>query len=400
MSVEKLWTVRYVRVNLSCFFQYISHYLLLASLPIFTIQVLNQSESKVGLVLAFFQIGAFLFRPLAGMLVDRYDKKRVLTMALIFFCVVCFFHLGVHSLTYLLIVRFLLGAGFATGTTATANMVALLSPLSRKGEGVGYFAVFTSIAMVLGPFIGLTLISVFTFDVLFEVVAACGLMALLCGSINYRQGEIAEKPVARALDWRGFIEPSTLPIACCGALLSVIYGSLLGFLPVYARENGMLSIASAFFAVYALAIIVTRPLIGKWFDRFGARKIVNASVVFYIAGFALLSQMHDAATFLVSAVLIGIGFGGLNPSFQALAIMAAPSQRSGLATSTYLLSMDAGVGMGSLAMGFLASCTDFRMMYMACAFLAIALFGLFQWTYKPGFQYKNDGGVCQCESAD
>lgn len=374
---EILWSPRYIRMNLSCFFQYITHYLLIAALPVFTIQTLQQSENVVGWVLTFFQVGAILFRPLAGLLMDRYDKKRVLMISLAFFSGVCFLYLGVQTLSYLLGLRLLLGAAFAAGTTATATLVAILSPASRKGEGVGYFAAFTSIAMVLGPFFGLTLISAFSPDWLFVVVAACGLMAFLCGNIDWKAEGRMKSETRASLGWRNLIEPAALPIACCGALLSVIYGSLLGFLPIYAENNNMLDKASWFFAIYALSIIVLRPFIGRLFDRIGPQKIVFFAASVYFAGFILLSQARGPMPFLMSAALIGAGFGGLNPSFQALAVLAAPPHRSGLATSTYLLSMDVGVGVGSAVMGLIAYCSGYRVMYLCCALLVLMLAGLF-----------------------
>ena len=42
-------------------------------------------------------------------------------------------------------------------STAAAAVAALVLPLSRKGEGIGYFALSTNLAMVVGPLVGLLL---------------------------------------------------------------------------------------------------------------------------------------------------------------------------------------------------------------------------------------------------
>ena len=47
--------------------------------------------------------------------------------------------------------RFLHGAIFGVTSTAAAAVAALVLPLSRKGEGIGYFALSTNLAMVVGP---------------------------------------------------------------------------------------------------------------------------------------------------------------------------------------------------------------------------------------------------------
>jgi MFS family permease len=265
--------------------------------------------------------------------------------------------------------RFFHRVGFATGTTATATMVAVFSPAARIGEGIGYLAVFTSIAMVIGPFIGLKLIAEYSTTHLFAACALFGLLAFICGNMNLSRQQQNMKPTPNdeKFCWRNLIEPHALPIAVCGGLLAFVYSSLLGFLPLYAQSIGIMGTASSFFAVYALAIIITRPFIGRMFDRMGAAVVVYTAIVFYLVGMVGLSQVTGSMGLLLAGAIIGLGFGGLNPSFQALAVLAAPSHRKGLATSTYFLSLDIGVGTGSFVLGLLVNFTDYRTMYVFCA---------------------------------
>jgi MFS family permease len=78
-------------------------------------------------------------------------------------------------------------------------------------------------------------------------------------------------------------------------------------------------------------------------------------VFIYLTGMILLSRVNSPSEFLLAGVVIGLGFGGLNPSFQTLAVLAAPTHKSGLATSTYFLFMDIGVGIGSFALAILVT---------------------------------------------
>jgi MFS family permease len=375
LKEQSLWNASYVRMCLSSFFQYLTHYVLIAALPVFVIQNLQQSEHQAGMALTFFQIGAILFRPFAGKWIDDFKKKKVLFVSLALFCVVSFMYLGVQTFFFLFILRFLHGASFSTGTTATATMVALFSPANRKGEGVGYLSVFTSVAMVIGPFIGLTLISVYSFTILFAVCAVFGLAAFLCGNMKSAQLREFDKPGGKttSFSWRNLVEPHALPVAVNGGILAFIYSSLLAFLPLYAKKIGMMEMASYFFAVYALVIILSRPFIGRLFDRMGANIVVYSAVLVYFAGMLGLSRADSPVTFLLAAAVIGLGFGGLNPSFQTLAVLAAPGYKSGLATSTYFLSMDIGVGVGSFVLGAVADYTGYRMMYFGCAILVLLI---------------------------
>jgi MFS family permease len=369
---------------LSSFFQYLTHYTLIVALPVFVVQILKLGDNQVGLVLTFFQIGAVLFRPFAGKWMDDFEKKKVLFVSLAIFSALCFMYLGVQTFFFLLVLRFFHGAGFATGTTATATMVAVFSPPDRIGEGVGYLAVFTSIAMVVGPFIGLKSINDYSFTLLFALCALFGLLAFLCGNMSSVPKQKVESQSANkdVFSWKDLFEPHALPIALCGGLLSFVYSSLLGFLPLYAHKIGMMDMASYFFAVYALAIILSRPIIGKLFDQVGINKIVYVSAFAYFVGMVGLSQANNPVQFLVAGAIIGLGFGGLNPSFQALAVLAAPKNKCGLATSTYFLSMDIGVGLGSFVLGLVVAFTNYRVMYLICSIMVVFITVLFYFIKK------------------
>lgn len=66
-------------------------------------------------------------------------------------------------------------------TTATGTIVTDVTPPHRRGEALGYFGVFMSLPMVIGPFLGLTIISRYSFTVLFIVCSIFSLLAFVCG---------------------------------------------------------------------------------------------------------------------------------------------------------------------------------------------------------------------------
>ena len=62
---------------------------------------------------------------------------------------------------------------FSVITTAAGSLAADIVPANRKGAGLGYFAMSTNLAVVIGPFIGLLLIQYSSFNVLFIVMSIC-----------------------------------------------------------------------------------------------------------------------------------------------------------------------------------------------------------------------------------
>ena len=80
----------------------------------------------------------------------------------------------------------------------------------------------------------------------------------------------------------------------------------------------------------------------------------------------LFSQVGTTAGLLVSAAVLGIGFGALSPAFQTLAVESAPAARAGVATATYFWSLDISVGLAAVLLSFVAAQFGYAFMYGIC----------------------------------
>ena len=85
----------------------------------------------------------------------------------------------------------------------------------------------------------------------------------------------------------------------------------------------------------------------------------------------LFSQTHHGYTLLLAAALIGLGFGAIQSSTQAISVKITPQHRMGLANSTYFVFSDIGMGIGPLAVGFIIPFTGYRGIYMLMAVFAV-----------------------------
>ncbi|CUH94721.1 putative membrane protein [Propionispora sp. 2/2-37] len=377
MNKQSIWTKDFLGMSFSSFFQYMTHYALIAALPVFVMEALNGNAWQAGLAMTFFQIGAVLCRPLAGKWIDECNKKKLLVLSLGIFLAISIMYLGVNALHVLLAIRLLHGAVFAVGTTAVAAVAALLLPAQSKGEGIGYFAMFSNLAMVMGPFFSLTIISHYPFRVL---IAGCIILAVLAfwtgtGSNFKKLGNGAVPKKNQSLDWNNFIETAALPMALVGGLVFFAYAGVLIFIPLYAKQLNLAEYTSLFFAVFALLIVITRPVVGKLFDRAGANSVVYPGFFLFAAGLIALSQAQGFAGLLIAGGIIGIGFGALSPVFQTLAVQLSPLQRAGVATATYFLALDISVGLGSFLLSIVASHIGYRGVYLfAAALIACTAF--------------------------
>lgn len=377
---QKLWNRDFVAVCLSSFFLFMTFYILAVTLPIFVTDTLHGGQQQIGLVMTVFIISTVILRPLTGKWMDEWNRKKIVSFALVLFMICTAMYPFIHHYGVLLAIRFLHGIGFGMATTAAGAVAIDLVPDRRKGEGIGYFSLFMSLAMVVGPFLGLTIMQSHNNALLFGVCIVFSVLSLLFGLSLRIPRRVVQPSVKPEKGWRKFVEPRAIPISLTGSVLAFSYGAITTFLSVYAKANGLESYASYFFMVFALMIVISRPFTGKWFDRSGPNGLVYPGVVLFSVGMIALSLTSSPVPFLIAGGLLGLGFGAMLPSFQTIAIQAAPAHRRGLATGTYFLLFDTGYGIGSYVLGLVASKTNYHTMYfvagivVACS--ALLYYGL------------------------
>lgn len=376
-----LWSRNFITICLSSFFVYMTFYILAVTLPTFVLEHLHGSNQQIGLVTTVFIIAAVIFRPLTGKWLDELDKRKIILASLILFAVCSILHLAVTNFYVLLALRFIHGIAFGIAATATSAVVIHIIPVQRRGEGIGYFSLFMSLAMVIGPFLGLTLMTNLSFTVLFIACFVLSLLSLVCGlATRFPKTSASVSSASSSWDWKRFIEPKAIPISLAGCVLAFSYGAISTFISVYAKSIGLEQVASYFFMVFAAMILISRPFTGKLFDRQGEHVLVYPGIILFVVGMIWLSQANSAFIFLLTGGIIGLGFGALLPSFQALAVRSAPSHRSGLATGTYFVFFDSGYGLGSYVLGIIAAQTNYHTMYLiggiVVAFTVVLYYGL------------------------
>lgn len=384
MQEEKLWTPEFIGMSGSNLLLFMSQYIMVAALPIFIMETLGGGEVEAGMAMTAFQVGAVTCRPLAGKLIDAVQKQRLLLLASLAFLLIMLAFCFAHALGAIYALRLLHGCIFALATTAAAAMAALVLPPARKGEGISYFALSTNLAMVAGPLVGLLIIGHLGNRALFLFLTGLAALTLLAaGARRLPRAVTAPAPQRkRGFSLTDFIEPRSLAPSLLGGLVFFAYGGILTFIPLYAKSLGLQQETSLFFVVFALIIILTRPLIGRRFDQKGPDATVYPGFAVFALGMLLFSQVSGLAGLLAAAALLGCGFGALSPAFQTLAVESAPPARAGVATATYFWSLDISVGLAALLLGGVAARLGYAFMYGTICTLVILGTALCYWAWR------------------
>ena len=388
MDSNRLWSPAFTNYGISSGILYMTQYVLVAALPIVITSELGGSDLDAGLAMTYFQIGTILCRIFAGRLIDGFNKRIVLLISTALFFIIMGLFNFTTSLEAVFVLRGLHGVVFALGTTVMATLAVLVLPPNRKGEGVNMFAIFSNIAMVLGPAIGLYALSSYGSMALYIFLTVMTGLAMVLSNIIPLSKELTLPKQSKYKGWHisQFIENKSLPWALMGLFIGFTYSGVLVFIPIELNSMGAGIWGSAFFAIFALMIIISRPIVGKIYARYGSKIIIYTGLGLFILGLFVLGLAITPLAILFTAPLLGLGYGAAQPAFQALAIQSAPIERAGVSTATYFLALDISVGAGSVILALLASAWGYQYLYMFTALvmvIALILYHIWVKRYTP-----------------
>jgi MFS family permease len=363
VTEHKLWTRSFLVITVENFLVAMNFIVLVAVVAKFVTAEFGASSTVAGLAAGIFILGAVFTRPLCGKWMHRIGQKRMLLGGLLLSLAFTLAYLLADSTALLLPIRFVHGAVFAAAHVAAGTIVTGVVPRERYGEGIGYYALSQILANALGPFAALLLIQHSDFDsVIIAAAATVALGLVILPFLSVKEVALTDGQLREAAGFklRSFIEPKAVPIALVTMLLYLCYASLVAFLALYAEEIRLVGTASVFFIVYATVVFLARPFVGRWFDLKGENRVMYPAILGFAIGLAVFSQARSSWMLLLAAVINGVGFGALQSSGQTIAVKSAPLHRMGLATSTFFLFADVGVGIGPLLTGLVIASIGYR----------------------------------------
>lgn len=389
MQKEKLWTKPFIYTSLVNFVLMLSMYLLLVTMAGYAIRTFAASTSVAGLVASIFIIGVLIGRLYAGKQIEQTGPKKMLIVGIIIFVIMSFFYFFNVGLYGLLAVRVIQGLGVGLATTATGTIVAQVIPPSRNGEGISYFSISVVLSTAIGPLIGIMLIDAFSYTSIFIFSTVVGTLSLVMAwtiqapKVEREKADAADGTQGKKkLRFGDLFEPRAIPVSFATLVLALGYSGILSFITTYAEEIQLEKAGGMFFFVYAVVILFSRPFTGKLMDVRGANSVAYPAIILFALGMLLISQAESSLVFLISAVLIGLGYGNFQSCTQALAIKVTPIHRMGLANSTYFIFLDIALGFGPLLLGLIVPVFGFRGLYAILA--GVILIGLYVYDLMHG----------------
>jgi len=355
-------------------------------LPLFAAH-LGAGPSGVGLVAAISAFAGVVFSVPAGILADRFGKKRLIVAASLIFASAPFGYLAVTNIWQLALVRFY--HGFATAIFLPVAM-ALVSSLSsqERGEKLGWFSTSTLAGRFMAPVVGggilgfFSLSSAFGYQVVYAVCGGAGLITLLLAIMLPVPEETTQAEQSWAETFRVFKSVAlnrTILLTCfVEASILFAYGTFETFLPLYAVEHGLSAAqVGVFLSGQIIVLALTKPIMGKFSDTHGRRPQIVAGGLLGAACIGSFSLFSSFFPLLLLSITFGLCLSIVTSATSAFIADLSSQQARGSAMGLLGSIMDIGHTTGPLVSGVITSSFGYTQSFLGAAMVLLVVSGLF-----------------------
>jgi len=373
---ERLWTLPFLMVILLNLFNGCAAQMSYPLVAKFTLSLggdLGTASTAAGLM----SLASLFVCPFAGLLSDRFPRRRILQVSFVAYAICLFLHLLAKTVPVLMALRLLTGIFFSVNSVTAVAFSTGFIPKKHMGEGLGYASLANVLAQAIGPGIGLALAERFGFGSSFLLAGLCAVASLVMITLFPKDTETAPETAPAPAEKRrirlaDLFAPELTAFMLVTVLFSWASGLLSTYLAIIGDERNIAGIA-LFFTVYSLAMVVLRPVSGKLFDRKGVYVMMVPALIFTAAGMWLIGIGMTLTAILSASILLAIGQGTGIPSMQAHSINRLGQKRAGVAVSTIQIGMNLGNAIGPMLGGVLVVSLGYQKMFSVFALVLLVL---------------------------
>ncbi len=346
---KKIWNRKFILLFITNLLVLAAFYASIPIIPVYC-QEIGITGSGVGIVLTAMSVATILFRPVAGYLLDNFNRYHVYLVFLALFCLSFPAFIVFPIFAALIVIRLYMGAVYSVCGSATMTLAGDVLPTTKITEGISRFAFTISIGMAVGPFVGIQVQNNMNSQASFMTVFGITVVAFICVAccrIHYPKVE------RKKFSLRDSIHKPALPFMFNMMFLMIPYGAVIAYSSIFAQEKGLTDYLPYFYIFLVIGMLASKLSTQKMIDAGNHRMLVYISLGILVLTMLSYLFMTPGIHLLIAGVFFGLGYGILQPLFQSFVTGTTPAPQRGVANATYMLSYDVGIGIGSLLMGFM-----------------------------------------------
>jgi len=345
---------------------------------------LGTSETMTGFLAGMFFGVAFAIRPISGPMVTKLDKRVLLICTMICGCIANLGYALFKNVAAFAVFRFVHGLEYSFLGTLVMTIASDNLPYEKMASGMGLYSIGAAVATAVAPAIGSALLTFGTdswnesvgFTLVFLFCALSLALSIIPACILNPDKKTQEEKDSAGAWYRNIVTVHAIPVAVVLLLLQASNSLYNTYMIEFGKENGISGV-SVYFTVYAIILLVSRPMSGFLTDRFGIKKVVLPGLVLFAVSFLVIGSSITLWMVLIGAVIAAVGFGSSQPPLIAMAMKSVQPIKRGVASNTVYMGIDLGLFFGPFIGGVVYERLDYASLFktgMAPIGLALVCF--------------------------
>lgn len=284
-----------------------------------------------GWIFAAQSVTAVIFQPLWGAMADKYGRKAMLLRAGFGMAIMTILMGFVNAPWQLLVLRLINGV-FSGFISMSISLQASVTPDDHAGKALGTLQTGQMAGGLIGPLLGGVLAEAFGFRSVFVLTGLILLTASIVVMIYVDKGvpvRTKERINSRGTSHWRMMTP-LIPIFVATTVTQIGMMSIQPILSIYTKllYHGvhLEFVAGLVVSITGVANLIGSPLLGRFGDRIGQRKILIFSLVMSGLTFIPQALTDNITVLLIGRFLLGLFVGGMLPSLNVLVKKLAPQE--------------------------------------------------------------------------
>lgn len=323
---------------------------------------LGASSTFAGIIVGIMSVAAMFLRPVAGNLTDKFSKYLLSFIGGVLILIGVLGYVFTPSSEWLLLFRLINGTGYVLCTVCMTTWLAFLVPRQHVGEAMGFYGLMNALAMALAPALSINIYQKIGYRESMIASAVSAFLMVIAIQFVGNHALPIKRPRTKKKHFK-IIQLNVLPVAILTTLFAMPYFVTQADIVTYVEQKHLSVAVGAYFLIYAVVLLVIRIGLKRYFDtvRFGVWFWI--SLVSTAAYISLLAVMNNNWQMALAAAGMALGYGIIYSVLQSTALLLAPIEEQGLASSTFYLGLDIAMAFGPMISGVIDSVLPIKYFY-------------------------------------
>jgi MFS family permease len=335
--------------------------------PFFALYITSKFDvgmTEAGLLLSIFSITGLIGSMIGGALTDKFGRKPIMLIGIIFSAVSALSMGLVNSLAAFYLLAVVVGLLSNLGGPANQAMIADILPENKRATGFGVMRVSGNLTWIIGPTIGglvqaatHSYLPLFIIDTVISLIVAALVWKFVAETKPEAKENVPQESFGKTI--LGYFtvlkDKIFLAFIFVSVLMLLVYTQMYSSLSVFmvdhrgftARDYGLLLSVSA-----VLVIFAQFPISHKIKDS-PPMKMMALGAFFYMVGFTMFGFITALWMYGAAILIITLGEMIVVPTGQALVARFAPEDMRGRYMATYGLAWTIPQAIGPVGAGLI-----------------------------------------------